>query len=228
MRLRFARRARAGGCAGVLGLELDGSQDRRKRRRWSRHQIGDRVRAGRRARAASRPGRELPRRLPRIRRRCPSAGGHREPPGHHANGVLCPVVGASKSPTPRAARHGRSAAARDIEPGAYLDENCVQADRVLDHANPSFGDTANAPEICGRLATSPLFVMMRRFVPGEGEGSGFPWGNNPARTLIYGAAAPRVTSLSLAGAGPARTLRDRPPRRAFHGGCSTVASTRGL
>ncbi len=94
----------------------------------------------------------------------------------------------------------------DIEQGAYLDENCVQASRALDHANPFFGDTANVPEICGRLAASPLFVMMRRFVPGEGENSGFPWGNNPARTLIYGAAAPRVTSLSLAGAGPARTL----------------------
>jgi len=95
----------------------------------------------------------------------------------------------------------------DIEPGAYPDENCVQANRLLDHSNPFFGDTANAPEICGRLATSPLFVMMSRFVPGDGEGSGFPWGNNPARTLIYGAAAPRVTSLSLAGAGPARTLQ---------------------
>ncbi len=94
----------------------------------------------------------------------------------------------------------------DIEQGAYLDENCVQASRVLDHANPFFGDTANAPEICGRLAASPLFVMMRRFVPGEGANSGFPWGNNPARTIIYGAAAPRVTSLSLTGAGPARTL----------------------
>jgi hypothetical protein len=100
-----------------------------------------------------------------------------------------------------------------IEPGAYLDENCVQSSRALDHANPSFGDTANAPEICGRLASGPLFVMMRRFVPGEGESSGFPWGNNPARTLIYGAAAPRVTSLSLAGGGPARTLPIDP-----HGG----------
>jgi len=100
-----------------------------------------------------------------------------------------------------------------IEKGAYLDENCVQASRMLDHANPFFGDTANAPEICGRLAANPLFVMMRRFVAGQGESSGFPWGNNPARTLIYGAAAPRVTSLSLAGGGPARTLQIDP-----HGG----------
>lgn len=94
-----------------------------------------------------------------------------------------------------------------IEPGAYLDENCAQASRGLDHSNPFFGDTANTPEICGRLAANPLFVMMRRFVPGEGANSGFPWGNNPARTLIYGAAAPRVTSLSLAGDGSARTLQ---------------------
>jgi hypothetical protein len=94
-----------------------------------------------------------------------------------------------------------------IEPGAYPDENCVQSSRALDHGNPFFGDTANTPEICGRLASNPLFVMMRRFVPGQGENSGFPWGNNPARTLIYGAAAPRVTSLSVAGAGPARTLQ---------------------
>ena len=101
----------------------------------------------------------------------------------------------------------------DLEQSAYLDENCVQASRVLDHANPFFGDTANAPEICGRLAASPLFVMMRRFVPGQGESSGFPWGNNPSRTLVYGAAAPRVSSLSLTGVGPERQIQIDP-----HGG----------
>jgi hypothetical protein len=100
-----------------------------------------------------------------------------------------------------------------VEPGAYLDENCVQASRVLNHANPFFGETAITPEICGRLASNPLFVLMRRFVAGEGAGSGFPWGNNPARTLIYGVAAPRVTSLSLAGAGPERQIQIDP-----HGG----------
>ena len=66
-----------------------------------------------------------------------------------------------------------------LEQGAYLDENCVQASRLLDHANPFFGDTATAPEICGRLAANPLFVMMRRFVADQNEGSGFPWGTTP-------------------------------------------------
>jgi hypothetical protein len=97
-----------------------------------------------------------------------------------------------------------------IEQGAYLDENCVQASRVLNHANPSVGETAITPEICGRLASNPLFVLMRRFVAGEGERSGYPWGNNPARTLIYGAAAPRVTSLSLAGVGLERQIQVDP------------------
>ena len=45
-----------------------------------------------------------------------------------------------------------------------------------------------------------------RFVPGSGEHTGFPWGNSPARTLVYGAAALRVSSLTLTGAGPARKL----------------------
>jgi hypothetical protein len=116
-------------------------------------------------------------------------------------------------PDPQGGAPWRVSGGPQIEKGAYLDENCVQASRVLDHANPFFGDTANAPEICGRLAAAPLFVMMRRFVPGDGESSGFPWGNNPARTLVYGAAAPRVTSLVLAGAGSDRTLQIDP-----HGG----------
>jgi hypothetical protein len=114
---------------------------------------------------------------------------------------------AFEAPDPQGGAPWQISGGPDIEPGAYPDENCVQANRVMDHSNPFFGDTAEAPEICGRLATSPLFVMMRRFVPGDGEGSGFPWGNNPARTLIYGAAAPRVSSLTLTGAGPARTLQ---------------------
>ena len=116
-------------------------------------------------------------------------------------------------PDPQGGAPWQVSGGAQIEQGAYLDENCVQASRVLDHSDPFFGNTAHAPKICGRLAANPVFVMMRRFVPGEGESSGFPWGNNPARTLIYGAAAPRVNSLSLAGAGPERTLQIDP-----HGG----------
>ena len=113
-------------------------------------------------------------------------------------------------PDPQGGAPWQVSGGAQIEQGAHLDENCVQASRVLDHSDPFFGNTAHAPEICGRLAANPVFVMMRRFDPGEGESSGFPWGNNPARTLIYGAAAPRVNSLSLAGDGPERTLRIDP------------------
>ncbi len=94
----------------------------------------------------------------------------------------------------------------DIEPGAYPDENCAQATQEPSRANPSRFETSLTPEVCGRLGQQPVFVLMRRFVPGSGEGGGWPWGNNPARTLVYGAAAPRVESLTLTGAGPARRL----------------------
>jgi hypothetical protein len=95
----------------------------------------------------------------------------------------------------------------DLEPRAYPDENCAQASQELGRANPSQVDASLTPLICGRLGHQPLFVLMRRFVPGSGEHTGFPWGNSPARTLVYGSAAPRVQSLTLTGAGPARTLR---------------------
>ncbi len=49
-------------------------------------------------------------------------------------------------------------------------------------------------------------MLVRRFVPGSGEHTGYPWGNNRARTLVYGAAAPRVASLTLSGAGAPRRL----------------------
>jgi hypothetical protein len=116
-------------------------------------------------------------------------------------------------PDPQGGAPWQVSGGADLEQNAHLDENCVQASRVLNHANPFFGDTANTPEICGRLAANPLFVLMRRFVAGQGESSGFPWGNNPSRTLIYGAAAPRVSSLSLTGVGPERQIQIDP-----HGG----------
>jgi hypothetical protein len=92
-------------------------------------------------------------------------------------------------------------------PGASPDENCVQASRQTGRSS-GFEPLGRAltPQICGRLAGAPLFVQMRRFDPGDGQGSGTPWGQNPARTLVYGAAAPRVASLELLGAGPVRAL----------------------
>jgi hypothetical protein len=101
----------------------------------------------------------------------------------------------------------------DLEAGAYPDENCAQASQELGRANPSVFESPMTPEICGRLGREPLFVLMRRFVPGSGEHTGFPWGNSATRTLVYGAAAPRVASLTLTGAGPARALPIDP-----HGG----------
>jgi hypothetical protein len=95
---------------------------------------------------------------------------------------------------------------RDLNLGAYPDEDCAQATRQLDHANPDLDDSPLTPSVCGRLGQNPLFVAMRRFVPGSGEGSGYPWGENPARTIVYGMAAPRVASLRLSGAGSPRAL----------------------
>ncbi len=101
----------------------------------------------------------------------------------------------------------------DTDLGAYPDEDCAQASRARDHSDPRFTDVSFTPQVCGRLGESPLFVLMRRFVPGMGERSGFPWGNNPARTLVYGVASPRVASLMLSGAGTSRALAIDP-----HGG----------
>lgn len=101
----------------------------------------------------------------------------------------------------------------DLGSGAYPDEDCVQASQELGRTDPSRVDASLTPQVCGRLGRQPLFVLMRRFVPGSGEHTGFPWGNNPARTLVYGAAAPRVASLTLTGVGAARRLAIDP-----HGG----------
>jgi hypothetical protein len=94
----------------------------------------------------------------------------------------------------------------DLGPGAYPDENCAQASQELGRANPSRFGSPMTPGVCGRLAVHPLFVLMRRFVPESREHVGTPWGNNPARTLVYGAAARRVVSLTLTGAGAPRRL----------------------
>ncbi len=109
--------------------------------------------------------------------------------------------------------------AAKLEPGAYTDENCAQASRELGLSDPSRVVSSETPEVCGRLGRSPLFVSIRRFVAGDeteahfsgavpqgDETLSFPWGENPPRTLVYGAAAPRVAALTLTGAGPARQL----------------------
>jgi len=101
----------------------------------------------------------------------------------------------------------------DIGPGAYPDENCAQAVQELGRGNPSRFNSPLTPEVCGRLGAHPLFALMRRFVPESGRHTGAPWGNNPTRTLVYGAAARRVISLTLTGAGAPRQLAIDP-----HGG----------
>jgi hypothetical protein len=101
----------------------------------------------------------------------------------------------------------------DLEAGAYPDEDCAQASHELGPADPSRFDASLTPPACGRLGHQPLFVLMRRFVPGSAEHTGFPWGNSPARTMVYGAAAARVTSLTLTGAGAPRAVAIDP-----HGG----------
>jgi hypothetical protein len=93
----------------------------------------------------------------------------------------------------------------DLQSNAFLDEDCVQVTRQPSQSESSRFELPLTPEICGRLSTSPLFVQMRRFVPGE-DGGPFPWGNSPSRTIVYGIATPRVESLELTGAGAARAL----------------------
>jgi hypothetical protein len=93
----------------------------------------------------------------------------------------------------------------DLAPNASPDEDCVQVTREQSQSEPRRFELPLTPQICGRLSPSPLFVQMRRFVPGE-DSSRFPWGNWPSRTIVYGIAAPRVSSLMLTGTGAARAL----------------------
>jgi hypothetical protein len=93
-----------------------------------------------------------------------------------------------------------------LEPGSYPDENCAQVSQELGRIDPSQEGASLTPSVCGRLGPQPLFVLMRRFVPGSGEGTGYPWGNKPARTLVYGAVSHRVVSLTLSGAGAPRAV----------------------
>ena len=106
-------------------------------------------------------------------------------------------------------------ASADLEPHAYPDESCAQASQLLGRNTPSQADASLTPLVCGRLGARALFALIRRFVPESGFHTGFPWGNNASRTLVYGAAAPRVAALTLTGAGPARALAIDPHGGAF-------------
>ncbi|HEY5194867.1 MAG TPA: hypothetical protein VIJ39_13495 [Solirubrobacteraceae bacterium] len=90
--------------------------------------------------------------------------------------------------------------------GSYPDESCAQVSQELGRSDPSRDGASMTPEVCGRLGQQPLFVLMRRFVPGSGEATGYPWSNKPARTLVYGAVSRRVASLTLSGVGAVRVV----------------------
>ena len=101
----------------------------------------------------------------------------------------------------------------DLSVGAFPDENCAQASELVGRSDPSQEEASLTPVVCGRLGSRPVFASFRRFVPGTGARTGFPWGNSPSRTLVYGAAAPRVSALTLLGDGAPRALAIDP-----HGG----------
>ncbi len=107
-----------------------------------------------------------------------------------------------------------------LSPGAYPDENCRRSPKSWSR-DPRREGASLTPVVCGRLGKQPLFVLMRRFVPGSGEGTGYPWGNKPARTLVYGAISRRVASLTLSGAGAPPGLC----RSTFTAACSLRCST---
>jgi hypothetical protein len=123
----------------------------------------------------------------------------------HSHTIALEQSGAFETPDPEGGATWAASTEADLEPQAFPDEDCVQVTRQPSQTEPSHVTLPLTPEICGRLSTSPLFVQMRRFVPGE-DATPFPWGDSPSRTIVYGVAAPRVESLELAGDGAARTL----------------------
>ncbi len=112
---------------------------------------------------------------------------------------------AGELPDPAGGSGWVASAEPDLEAGAAPDESCVQVTRQPSQSESSFVTLPMTPEICGHLSRNPLFVQMRRFVPGEDAGP-YPWNNAPSRTIVYGVASPRIQSLSLAGAGATRTV----------------------
>ncbi len=122
--------------------------------------------------------------------------------------------GVLEAPDPEGAGAWAASSEPDLEPNAFRDEDCVQVTREPSQSEASRFMLPLTPQVCGRLSTSPLFVQMRRFVPGE-DATPFPWDNAPSRTIVYGIAAPRVSRLELAGAGVARALTIDPRGGAF-------------
>ncbi|HXB15207.1 MAG TPA: hypothetical protein VNV44_05640 [Solirubrobacteraceae bacterium] len=101
-------------------------------------------------------------------------------------------------------------------PGSTGDENCASAAQEVGPGSSGGPvNEAEAPGVCGRLGNAPLFVRFHRFNPGDGENTGNPWGNNPARTLVYGAVSLRVRRLTLTGAGAPRPIAIDPHGGAF-------------
>jgi hypothetical protein len=114
-------------------------------------------------------------------------------------------------------------------PGASADENCAQAAQELGPGSAGGPSTeAETPSVCGRLGSEPLFVRFHRFDPGDGEGTGNPWGNNPARTLVYGGASLRVRTLTLLGSGSPRAVAIDPHGGAFLAVLDGHVDPRGL
>lgn len=123
----------------------------------------------------------------------------------HARSIHLEQGAGGELPDPAGGSGWAASAEADLQDGATPDETCVQVTRQPSQSESSFVTLPLTPEICGYLAWSPLFVQMRRFVPGEDAGP-YPWNNAPSRTIVYGVASPRVQSLTLSGAFAARAV----------------------
>jgi hypothetical protein len=119
-----------------------------------------------------------------------------------------------EAPDPEGGAAWTASTEADLEPNAFADEDCVQVSREPSQSEPGPFLAPPSPQVCGRLSTSPLFVQMRRFVPGK-YATLLPWLNSPSRTMVYGVAAPRVERLTLSGAGGTRALAIDPRSGAF-------------
>ena len=86
--------------------------------------------------------------------------------------------GAFEVPDPEGGAAWAASTEADVEANAFPDEDCVQVTRESSQSEPSPIALPLTPEVCGRLAASPLFVQMRRFVPGE-DSVPFPGATRP-------------------------------------------------
>ena len=165
----------------------------------------------------ARARRELHHRLPRLRRRSAPAAADRGPLRPQGAARLRPDDG-PKVPDPEGRSPWQVSGSPDLEGGAYPDENCAQASEELGRSDPNRSEAPLTPEVCGRLGSEPLFALIRRFVPGSGEHTGFPWGNAPSRTLVYGAASRAGREAHTGGRRAPPDLACRTARRSLPGG----------